>query len=146
MQKLRQYTQRGFTLIEVMIVVVILAILAAMVLPKLMSRPAQAKRVAAKNDILSMENALSLYKLDNGFYPSTAQGLKALRNKPGTSPVPKNYAPGGYINKLPIDPWGNPYHYVNNSGKYVITSYGADGKLGGSGDNADISSASINKN
>ena len=101
----------GFTLIEVMIVVVIIAILAAIVVPHILKRPEQARLVAAKQDILSIQSALDLYKLDNGFYPTTAQGLQALVVQPTTPPVPRNWASGGYLPKLPVDPWGHPYQY-----------------------------------
>ena len=102
--------QRGFSLIEIMVVVVILGILAALVVPKIMSRPEQARTVKAKQDVLSIINALELYKLDNGFYPSTEQGLKALVTKPTTSPSPQNW--NGYLKALPKDPWGNSYLYL----------------------------------
>lgn len=105
--------ERGFTLIEVMVVVVIIAILAAIVVPKILERPEQARIVAAKQDISAIQNALALYKLDNGFYPSTDQGLKALVNEPTTPPVPQNWSTGGYLKEVPVDPWGNPYHYLN---------------------------------
>ena len=121
--------QRGFTLVEVMVVVVILAILAAIVVPRILRRPEQARVVAAKQDIMSIQNALSLYKLDNGFYPTTSQGLKALVTKPGSSPVPENWAPGGYLKELPIDPWGNQYQYMHpgQHGSIDIWSKGPPG-------------------
>jgi len=112
MIKIKKYA-RGFTLIEVMVVVVILAILAAIIVPRILKRPEQARVVAARQDILSIQNAMSLYKLDNGFYPSTSQGIQALVSKPSGSPVPQNYAQGGYLKKLPLDPWGNPYQYLH---------------------------------
>ena len=106
--------QSGFTLIEVMVVVVILAILAAIIVPRILQRPNQARLTAARQDILSIQNALSLYKLDNGFYPSTSQGLQALVSKPGGSPVPGNWASGGYLKKIPVDPFQQqPYHYAH---------------------------------
>lgn len=104
---------RGFTLIEVMVVVVILAILAAIIVPSILKRPGQARIVAAKQDILAIQNALALYKLDNGFYPTTSQGLQALVSKPSQSPVPQNWASGGYLKKIPLDPWGNAYQYAH---------------------------------
>lgn len=104
---------RGFTLIEVMVVVVILAILAAIIVPRILKRPEQARVTAAQQDILGIQNALSLYKLDNGFYPSTAQGIPALVNKPSDTPVPQNWADGGYLKKIPVDPWGNHYQYAH---------------------------------
>ncbi|OGT39466.1 MAG: type II secretion system protein GspG [Gammaproteobacteria bacterium RIFCSPHIGHO2_12_FULL_38_14] len=124
--------QSGFTLIEVMVVVVILAILAAVIVPNILKRPEQARITAVKQDILSIQNALSLYKLDNGFYPTTSQGLKALVAKPSSSPVPQNWASGGYLKKLPVDPWGNPYHYAHpgQHGNVDIWSDGAPSDSG----------------
>ena len=105
--------QAGFTLIEVMVVVVILAILAAIIVPRILNRPEQARRIAAKQDIAALDNALSLYKLDNGVYPTNDQGLMALVKLPTTPPIPQNWATGGYLKTLPKDPWGQPYHYRN---------------------------------
>lgn len=122
---------RGFTLIEIMVVVTILAILAGIVVQRLMSRPEQAKIVRAKQDIMTLENALSLYKLDSGFYPSSEQGLKALVEKPTSEPAPQNWAPGGYIKRLPADPWGHAYHYSNQDDNVKIFTYGASNKPGG---------------
>lgn len=137
--------QTGFTLIEVMVVVVIIAILAAIVVPRIMRRPEEAKIVAAKQDIHTIENALELYKLDNGFYPSTEQGIKALVQKPSGSPEPQNYQPGGYLKQLPVDPWGHPYHYLNpgQHGDVDVFTYGADNQPGGSGENATIGNWNI---
>lgn len=118
----------GFTLIEVMVVVVILGILAAVVVPKIMSRPEQARIVKAKQDILAIESALDLYKLDNGFYPSTDQGLAALMTKPTIDPLPRNWKSDGYLQQLPMDPWGQPYQYLNDNETCRIFSYGAKGK------------------
>lgn len=117
---------RGFTLIEVMVVVVILAILAAIVIPKIMERPEQARIVKAREDVVAIENAMNLYRLDNGFYPSTAQGIKALVKKPSSTPAPENWAPGGYLQHIPVDPWGHAYHYLNpgEHGTIDIFSYG----------------------
>lgn len=103
--------QRGFSLIEIMVVVVILGILAALVVPKIINRPEEARKVKAKQDVMSTQNALELYKLDNGFYPSTEQGLMALVTKPTTSPTPLNW--NSYLKELPKDPWGQPYNYLN---------------------------------
>jgi general secretion pathway protein G len=133
---------RGFTLIEIMVVVVILGILAAIVVPRLMGRPEQARRTRAGVDIKSLEEALGLYKLDNGFYPSTEQGLQALVTKPDTGRIPTHYHDGGYLKKVPVDPWGHDYVYLSPGlhGDVDIISYGADGEAGGEGDNADVNS------
>ncbi|OGA04828.1 MAG: type II secretion system protein GspG [Betaproteobacteria bacterium RIFCSPLOWO2_02_FULL_62_17] len=134
--------QRGFTLLEIMVVVVILGILAALVVPKIISRPDEARVIAAKQDIASLMQALKLYRLDNQRYPSTEQGLQALLAKPTTSPIPLNWKPGGYIERLPKDPWGNPYGYLYPGvrGEVDLFSYGADGAPGGEGNDADIGS------
>lgn len=125
----KKINYRGFTLIEVMVVVVILAILAAIIVPRILKRPEQARVVAARQDILAIQNALSLYKLDNGFYPSTSQGIAALVSKPSGSPAPQNYASGGYLKKLPKDPWGQPYNYLHpgKHGSVDIWSSGPPG-------------------
>jgi general secretion pathway protein G len=120
----------GFTLIEVMVVVVILGILAALIVPKIMSRPEQARVVKVKQDLLAIQSALDLYKLDNGLYPTTEQGLQALVTKPTTSPVPRDWKSDGYLQEVPVDPWGENYQYMNDGGKLKIFSYGADGKDG----------------
>lgn len=122
----------GFTLIEVMVVVVILGILAAVVVPKIMSRPEQARIVKVKQDILAIQSALDLYKLDNGYYPSTDQGLQALVSKPTSDPIPRNWKSDGYLQQLPTDPWGQSYQYINDNEKLRIFSYGAKGKDGNS--------------
>ncbi|MDT8384607.1 MAG: type II secretion system major pseudopilin GspG [Gammaproteobacteria bacterium] len=130
--------QTGFTLIEVMVVVVILGILAAIVVPRVMDRPAEAQAVKARQDIRALESALNLYKLDNFVYPNTDQGLEALVTKPGTSPEPRNWKQ--YIPRLPKDPWGNDYQYLapGVQGDIDIFTFGADGQLGGEDINADI--------
>jgi general secretion pathway protein G len=130
--------QRGFSLIEIMVVVVILGILAALVVPKIISRPDEARVVKAKHDILSIQSALDLYKLDNGAYPTTDQGLSALVKKPTTNPAPRNWQ--GYLKALPTDPWGREYMYLNpgEHDEVDIFTYGADGQPGGKGTNADI--------
>lgn len=132
--------QFGFTLIEVLVVIVILGILAAIIVPRIMDRPDQARVVAAKNDIRAIVSALNLYRLDNGTYPSTDQGLAALVRKPDTGNVPSNWKAGGYLDHLPMDPWGHPYQYLNPGvhGEIDVFSYGADGQPGGDGYNADI--------
>lgn len=136
----RRPRQGGFTLIEIMVVVVILGILAAVVVPRIMDRPDEARVVKAKQDIRMLESALNLYKLDNFNYPSTQQGLDALVAKPGGDPEPKNYKAGGYVKSLPKDPWGNTYQYLSPGTKSEIDifSLGRDGKPGGEGTDADI--------
>lgn len=135
-------SQYGFTLLEVMVVVVILAILAALVVPKIISRPDEARGIAAKQDIASLMQALKLYRLDNQRYPSTEQGLQALVSKPATAPVPPNWKAGGYVERLPKDPWGNAYQYLNPGvrGEIDVFSFGADGTPGGEGNDADVGS------
>ena len=134
--------QQGFTLLEVMVVVVILGILAALVVPKIISRPDEARVIAAKQDIASLMQALKLYRLDNQRYPSSEQGLQALAAQPTTAPLAPNWKSGGYIDRLPRDPWGNPYQYLNPGvhGEIDVFSFGADGALGGEGNDADIGS------
>lgn len=142
MQKMKHFKRgnEGFTLIEIMVVVVILGILGALVVPNVVGRSGQAKVAAAKSDLNSLANALEMYKLDNGQYPSTDQGLEALISKPGGSPEPRNWNPQGYVKKLPSDPWDQSYLYINpgRSGSYDLYSLGADKKEGGEGENADI--------
>jgi len=140
----------GFTLIELMIVIVIVGILATLLIPRIMERPEEARRVKAKMDIRTIESALKLYKIDSGEYPTTEQGLEALINKPDTAPVPMKWRDGGYLdgNSVPKDPWGNPYNYASptQDGKdYEITSYGRTGQPGGTGRDAEISSADLSK-
>lgn len=129
--------QQGFTLIEIMVVIVIMGILAALIVPRVLDRPDQARQVAARQDIAGIMQALKLYRLDNGRYPSTAQGLRALVEKPeGAS----NWR--GYLDKLPNDPWGHPYQYLSPGvkGDIDVFSFGADNKPGGEGGDADIGS------
>ena len=132
----------GFTLIEIMVVIVILGVLAALVVPSVLSRTDDARIVAAKTDIGAIRQALKLYRLDNQRYPSTEQGLNALVAKPTEPPAPPNWKPGGYLEKLPVDPWGRPYQYLNPGlkGEVDVFTYGADGSPGGSGADADIGS------
>ena len=134
--------QGGFTLLEVMVVVVILGILAALVVPKIISRPDEARVIAAKQDIASLMQALKLYRLDNQRYPTTEQGLQALVARPSTAPIPPNWKAGGYLERLPKDPWGTPYQYLNPGlrGEIDVFSFSADGAPGGEGNDADIGS------
>ena len=138
---------RGFTLIEIMVVIIILGILAVYIGPKIMGRPGEAKQVKAKVDISALETALKLYKLDSGSYPATEQGLLALVEKPETGNVPKKWKEGGYLDKgkVPRDPWGNDFVYISPGvhGDYDIISYGADGVPGGEGEDKDINSWEI---
>ncbi|MGK7345704.1 MAG: type II secretion system major pseudopilin GspG [Candidatus Nitrospinota bacterium M3_3B_026] len=135
----------GFTLIEVLVVVVILGILAAVIVPRIMGRPEEARRTKAAVDIRSIETALSLYKIDNGIYPSTEQGLSALVEKPATGEIPRKWREGGYLDKIPKDPWGAEYVYLSPGahGDYDLSSYGADGEQGGEGRYADINNWEI---
>ena len=132
----------GFSFIELMVVVVILGILAGMIVPRYMGRTDEAKVVKAKIDIAAIETSLKLYKLDNGFYPTTEQGLKALIEMPTTEPVPNNWKDKGYLEKkkIPTDPWGREYLYLcpGVHGDFDILSYGADGVAGGSDSDQDI--------
>jgi len=139
--------RRGFTLIEVMVVVAILAILAAVVVPRIMDEPAKARQAKVKQDIRAIESALDLYKLDNYGYPTTEQGLEALVDKPSSGPEPENYKEGGYLRELPEDPWGNAYKYQNpgEHGEIDVYSLGADGAPGGEGPNADIGNWNTDK-
>lgn len=136
--------QAGFTLIEIMVVVVILGILAALVVPRVMGRPDEARIIAAKQDIAAIVQSLKLYRIDNLSYPSTEQGLQALVTKPATAPVPSNWKTGGYIDRLPKDPWGHEYQYlspgIHNANDIDVFSFGADGAPGGEGNDADVGS------
>ena len=133
---------RGFTLVEIMVVVVIIGILGALVVPKLLGRTGEARVTAAKTDIATMMQALKLYKLDNQRYPSTEQGLQSLITKPTSGPSANGWKAGGYMEKLPKDPWGNPYQYLSPGihGEVDIFSTGADGQPGGTGEDADVGS------
>lgn len=131
---------RGFTLVEIMVVVVILGILAVLIVPRVVGRTDEARAVAAKQDVATLMQALRLYRLDNGRYPTNEQGLAALVEKPGREPVPANWKQ--YLDKLPKDPWGNGYHYLQPGvrGEIDVFSLGADAQPGGSGADADIGS------
>jgi general secretion pathway protein G len=140
--EIRHHTMRnkGFTLIELMVVLVILGVLAAIIAPKIMDRPGEARIIAARQDISSLVQALKLYRLDNIRYPSTEQGLQSLVTKPSIEPIPNNWKSGGYLERLPKDPWGNPYLYLNpgRNGEIDVFSWGPDGQTGGEGKDADI--------
>jgi len=135
-------TQTGFTLIEVMVVIVIIGVLAALIVPQVMSRPDEARATAARTDIASIKQALNLYKLDNYRYPTTEQGLQALVKKPSVAPLAENWKGNGYLERVPKDPWGNPYRYLHPGlhGEIDVMSLGADGEAGGEGNEADIGS------
>ena len=143
----RNLDNRGFTLIELMVVIVILGILAGLIVPRIMSRPEEARQAKARMQIESLETALKLYKLDNGSYPSTEQGLQALVEAPTVGNLPRKWREGGYLEKgkVPQDPWGNDYVYLSpgTSGDYDIISYAADGEQGGEKKNKDINSWEI---
>lgn len=132
--------QRGFTLIELMVVLVIIGVLAALIVPNVLDRADDARATAAKTDVNNLMQSLKMYKLDNQRYPSAEQGLQALLTKPTTSPLPPNWK--SYLDKLPNDPWGRPYQYLNPGikGEIDVLSFGADGQAGGEGKNADIGS------
>ena len=135
-------SQRGFTLIELMVVIVILGVLAGLIIPRIMGRPEEARRMKARVQIESIETALKLYKLDNGSYPSTEQGLQALIEAPTVGQLPRAWREGGYLEKgrVPKDPWENEYVYLSPGvhGDFDISSYGADGEPGGEDENKDI--------
>ena len=132
--------QRGFTLLEVMVVIVILGLLATLVLPRVLGRQDQAMVTKAKADVQALSTALKMYKLDNFTYPSTDQGLEALIKQPTGEPLAKNWKTGGYIERLPTDPWGNPYQYLSpgENMEVDIWSFGADGRTGGEGVDGEI--------
>jgi general secretion pathway protein G len=136
------HPNKGFTLIELMVVILIIGVLAALIVPKVMSRPDEARVTAAKQDIATITQALNLYKLDNQRYPTTEQGLAALVHKPTTSPIPNNWKSEGYLDRVPKDPWGTPYQYLQPGvhGAIDVFSFGADRTAGGEGNDADIGS------
>lgn len=147
LRSIRAAAPRGFTLIEIMVVITILGILAALIVPRVVGRTDDAKIAAARQDIASLMQALKLYRLDNGRYPTTEQGLQALITKPATEPVPNNWKQGGYLERtsLPRDPWGHPYQFLNPGlrGEIDVFSFGADGQSGGQNIDADIGSWSL---
>ena len=138
----RPAPEAGFTLIEILVVIVILGILAALVVPRVLERPDEARIIAAKSDIAAIMQALKLYRLDSQRYPTTEQGLAALVTRPSQAPVPPNWKPNGYVERLPKDPWGQPYQYLNPGlrGEIDVYSFGADGQPGGTGIDTDIGS------
>ncbi|EFQ22719.1 type II secretion system major pseudopilin GspG [Aminomonas paucivorans] len=137
---LRERRHRGFTIIEIMVVVVIIGMLATLVIPRVIGRGDDAKRTAAQVQIKEVEQALDLYHLDNGSYPTQDQGLDALVSKPSLPPEPMNYRSGGYLKKVPNDPWGRPFIYrmPGDHGEFDLLSYGPDGQEGGEDKNKDI--------
>lgn len=147
MKKHRQNSQAGFTLIELMVVIIILGVLAGMIIPRVMGRPDEARQAKAKIQIESMESALKLYKLDNGGYPATEQGLQALVEAPTAGNLPKNWRQGGYLEKgkVPKDPWGNDFVYVSpgSHGDFDLSCLGKDGEAGGEGVDKDINNWEI---
>jgi general secretion pathway protein G len=132
--------ERGFTLLEVMVVVFILGLLATVVTPRVLGRTDEARRAKAVADMKGLEQALGLYKLDTGAFPTTAQGLEALVKKPETPPVPRTWNPNGYLERVPADPWGTPYVYLSDGTQVTLRSLGADGAEGGEGKYADLDS------
>lgn len=134
---------RGFTLLEILVVMAILGMLIAAVAPNIMGSSDEAKVTIAKTDLRNISSALDMYKLDNHSYPSTDQGLEALVNRPGGSPEAKNWKSGGYLKKMPADPWQRPYEYINNGAAFELYSLGADGQDGGDGYNADVDAADL---
>ncbi|WP_147114500.1 type II secretion system major pseudopilin GspG [Tateyamaria sp. syn59] len=138
----RRERDAGFSLLELMVVVVILSILALVIVPRVIDRPDQARAARAQSDIATIVSAIELYRLDNLRYPTTQQGIEALVTRPTTDPVPTNWSTGGYIDRLPIDPWGQPYQYLYPGvhGDFDVFTYGADGAVGGSGADGDVGS------
>ncbi len=139
-RQFRIAVRRGFTLIELMVVLVIIGVLAALIVPNVLERADDARSMAAKTDVNNLMQALKLYKLDNQRYPTAEQGLAALITKPTSGPIPPNWK--AYLDKLPNDPWNNPYQYLNPGikGEVDVLSFGADGQAGGEGKNADVGS------
>jgi len=141
-----RYAESGFTLIELMVVITILALLVALVAPKLVGRTDEARVTAAKAQLKNIESGLELYKLDNGVYPTTEQGLAALVTEPSTPPLPINWKKGGYLPRVPDDPWKRPYIYISpgiHNPDYDLLSYGKDGEPGGEGTSRDLDSRDL---
>jgi general secretion pathway protein G len=139
----RESAESGFTLIEILVVVFIIGLLATIVSVNVIGQTDTARVTKAKADLKEIEQALHLFKLDNGFYPTTEQGLRALVQKPSSGPQPRKYNPDGYIGKLPEDPWMNPYVYLSDGQQFMLKCLGADGEQGGEGKNADIDSKDL---
>ncbi len=135
--------EAGFTLIEIMVVVFILGLLVTLVAPKILGRTDEAKWTKTAADLRAIEQALHLYKLDSGTYPTTDQGLQALVTKPSSGVIPARWNPEGYLEKTPVDPWGHPYLYLSNGERYTLKSLGADGEEGGEGKYADLDSRDL---
>ncbi len=138
MRVLRRAGEAGFTLIEIMVVVFILGLLVTLVAPRIVGRTDEARKVKAVADVKKIEEALHLYKLDNGTYPTTDQGLQALVTRPESGTIPRRWNPDGYLESVPVDPWGNTYAFLSDGDAYSVKSYGADGSEGGEGKHADI--------
>ncbi len=137
----RHHPEAGVTLLEMMVVLVIIAVVAGMIVPNVIGRPEEARVTVARTDLRTIAASLEMYRLDNRVYPTTRQGLDALVTRPSEPPIPPNWAAGGYLPQLPLDPWGNPYVYRSpgDAGAYDLLSLGADGQPGGDGVTAEIS-------
>ncbi len=143
--KIRNQRMKGFTLIEIIVVVVIIGLLAAVIAPNIFGQVEEARIKKSLSDLRAIESALNLYRLDNFNYPTTEQGIQALVSKPSGSPEAKNWRKGGYIPRMPLDPWGSEYQYTNpgTSGDFDLFTFGADGKVGGEDNNKDLSTADL---
>lgn len=132
--------EQGLTLIEILVVLAIIAVMAYLIVPNVIGRPDQARVTVAQTDMRTISAALKMYRLDNGDYPTSEQGLAALASRPGSAPVPVNYSPSGYLEQVPVDPWGRPYGYRSpvDGGGFEIASLGKDGKAGGEGVDSDL--------
>lgn len=144
-KRIESHRIKGFTLIEIIVVVVIIGLLAAVIAPNIFGEVEKARNKKALSDLRALESALGLYRLDNYSYPTTEQGLQALVTRPSGSPEAKNWRSGGYIKRMPLDPWGNEYQYINpaTNGDFDLFSFGADGRVGGEGNNKDLSIADL---